>query len=350
MKAKYSINILRISKMKKYSFYSIITLFIFSVNFIYAGDNPWEESTQTKAGIAGFTFLKIPPTARIAAMGNAFMATSDDINAIFVNPAGITEAGDYAFHLSNTKWLVNSNFYAGAFSMYLGGNSYIGISVIGLVPEPTLERSTASADPNGLTGKYISMYDYAIGLTYAAKIFNRLSLGIKVNYVNETIMNLSASNLVFDIGSLFYTNFKTIRIGMGLRNFGSDTQYPDRILFHMPIVYTIGVAGEVYGLDKDSPIRVTLTGEATFQTDYDQRYQLGTEIWFMKIIALRGGYMFNAGTDDPWHRFDYKGNQFALGFGGKINAGGVKLTLDFSYTKSDRLFKDPIRFSFGGSF
>ena len=336
--------------MKKRLFYTIITLLVFNVTVIYGDDNPWKNSTQSKAGIAGFTFLKIPPTARIAGMGNAFTAISDDISAIFINPAGITEAGEYAFHISNTRWLVNSNLYVAAATMHLGMGNYIGISFVGLVPEETPERSPTSSDPDGLTGRNITMYDYAVGLTYAAKMFHQLSLGIKVNYVKETIMNLSVSNLLFDIGSLYYTGFKTIRIAMGLRNFGSDAQYPNRILFHMPIVYNIGVAGEVYGQAKDSNIRITLSGEASFYIDYEQRYQIGTEIWILNTIALRGGYMFNAGTEDPWGRFNYKGNQFALGFGGRLNVGGSTILFDFSYTKSDKLFENPLRFSLGGSF
>ncbi len=335
--------------MKKYLSYIILLLLLLNIS-VLSSDNPWGKSLYSKAGISGFTFLKITPTARIAGMGNTFSAVSNDINAIFINPAGITEAGNYAVNVSKTKWLVNSNFYTAAASMFIGGFNYIGISLVGLVPEATPERSPLSSDPNGLTGRNISMYDYAIGLTYAAKISEQFSLGIKVNYVNETIMDLSASNILLDIGSLYYTNFETIRIAMNLRNFGSEAQYPDRILFQMPIVYSIGVAAEVYGQDIGSPVRVTLSGEATFENDFEQRYQVGTEIWIMNTIALRGGYKFNQGTKDPWNRFDYKGNQFSLGFGGKISVAASEITVDFSYTKSDRFFENPIRFSLGGRF
>jgi len=334
--------------MRKNFNISIITVLTLYLSFVYGG---WSnKSPQTKAGIAGFTFLKIPASARIAGMGNAYIAVADNVDAIFVNPAGITEAGNYAFHLSNTKWLVNSNLYTGALTMHLGLGNYLGLSFVGLVPEQTLERSPTSSDPNGLTGRNIKMYDYAFGLTYAVKMFDRLSLGIKANYVNETIMDQSVSKLLFDFGSLYNTGFETIRIAMGLRNFGSDAQYPDRILFNMPIVFDMGVAGEIYGQDKDSNIRVTLSGESSFYIDFEQRYQIGTEIWLMNTFALRGGYLFNAGTKDPWGRFDYKGNQVAFGFGGKMRAGGANILFDFSYTLSDRLFKNPIRFSLGGSF
>lgn len=335
--------------MKRQIFYIILTLLTFSVSIINA-QNPWETSSYSKAGNSGFTFLKIIPTARIAGMGNAFSSISNDINAIYVNPAGITEAGNYAFNVSNTKWLVNSNYYTAAASLFIGGFNYIGVSVVALIPEKTPERITTLPEHNGLTGRNISMYDYSVGLTYAAKISEQLSLGIKLKYVNETIMYLSASSLLIDLGSLYDTQFETIRIAMGLRNFGSDAQYPNRILFKMPIVFNIGVSCEVYGQDVNSPVRVTLSGEASMETDYEQRYQIGTEIWIMKTIALRGGYMFNQGTKDPWGRFNYKGAEFSLGFGGKINVGGSEITVDFSYTKNDKLFQNPLRFSIGGAF
>jgi len=336
--------------MKKRIFHLVLILFIFIGSAINAGGNPWETSIYSKAGSSGFTFLKIIPTARIAGLGNAFTSISNDIDAIYINPAGITEAGNYAFNVSNTKWLVNSNYYTSAVSMFIGGFNYIGISFVALMPEKTPERITTLPDNNGLTGRNISMYDYSIALTYAAKISEQLSLGIKAKYVNETIMNYSTSNLLLDIGSLYDTQYETIRIAMGLRNFGSDAQYPNRILFKMPIVFNIGVSGEVYGQDINSPVRVTLSGEVSMETDYEQRYQIGTEIWILKSLALRGGYMFNQGTKDPWERFDYKGMQYSLGLGGKIDIGGSTITVDFSYTKSDRLFENPLRFSLGGSF
>ncbi len=335
--------------MKKQLSYIILLLVLLNLP-VWGGDNPWSSSIYTKAGISGFTFLKISPTARIAGMGNTFSAIANDINAIYINPAGITEAGNYAINISDTKWFVNSNFYTAAASMFIGGFNYFGVSFVGLMPEKTPERSPLSSDPNGLTGNNIAMYDYAIGLTYAAKISEQFSLGIKVNYVNETIMNLSATNLLVDVGSLYNTNFETIRIAMSLRNFGSEAQYPDRILFQMPIVYTIGTAAEVYGQDPESFFRVTLSGEATFEIDYEQRYQIGTEIWIMNSFAFRGGYQFNQGTTDPWNRFDYAGNKFSFGFGGKVDVSGSELTFDFSYTKSDRLFENPLRLSVGASF
>ncbi len=325
----------------------VITALTLFLSFVYGGT---DKSPQTKAGIAGFTFLKIPASARIAGMGNAYIAVADNVDAIFVNPAGITEAGAHGFHLSNTKWLVNSNLYTAAITMHLGYGHYLGLSFVGLIPEQTLERSTTSPDPNGLTGRNIKMYDYALGLTYAVKMFDRLSLGIKANYVNETIMDQSVSKLLFDFGSLYDTGFKTIRIAMGLRNFGSDGQYPNKILFNMPIIFDMGVAGEIYGQDKDSKVRITLSGEGSFYIDFDQRYQIGTEIWLLNTVAFRGGYIFNAGTKDPYGRFDYKGNRYACGLGGKINAGSSKILFDISYTISDRLFDNILRFSFGGTF
>ncbi len=336
--------------MKKRILYIILSMLIFNISAINAGDNPWAKSLYTKAGIAGFTFLKISPTARIAGMGNTFTSIADDINAIYINPAGITEAGNYAFNVSDTRWFVNSHFITTAYSMLLGGFSYIGVSFVALMPEKTMERSPTLGDENGLTGRSISMYDYSIGLTYSAKVFEQLSIGIKLKYVNETIMQLSATNLVVDIGTLYYTDFQTIRIAMGLKNFGSDAQYPNKILFHMPTVFSIGVSGEVYGQAKESTLRITLSGEAGYEVDFDQRYQIGTEIWMMNMIALRGGYYFNTGTKDPWGRFDYKGNQYSLGLGGKVGLGNSVITFDFSYTKSDRLFEDPIRFTLGASF
>ncbi len=66
----------------KYRLYILISLatIIFVVNNIY--------SDETLIGTTSNNFLKILIPARPAAMGESYVAVSDDINSIFYNPAG----------------------------------------------------------------------------------------------------------------------------------------------------------------------------------------------------------------------------------------------------------------------
>ena len=62
--------------------------------------------THLWVGLSGFQFLKIGQGARAVAMGDAYTAVADDINAIFWNPAGLTGVRGTAWTANYTKWLV----------------------------------------------------------------------------------------------------------------------------------------------------------------------------------------------------------------------------------------------------
>ena len=44
----------------------------------------------------------------MAGMGGSFVAVADDINTIFVNPAGLTHIDRAEYALGYTRWLVDS--------------------------------------------------------------------------------------------------------------------------------------------------------------------------------------------------------------------------------------------------
>ena len=58
-----------------------------------------------KVNISGMQFLKIGQGARAAAMGDAFTAVADDINAIFWNGSGLVHVENVAYQLNWTRFL-----------------------------------------------------------------------------------------------------------------------------------------------------------------------------------------------------------------------------------------------------
>ena len=60
-----------------------------------------------RAGTSAIQFLKIAVGARAAAIGESFVAISNDASALCWNPAGITQFKDNQFFISHTNWLVD---------------------------------------------------------------------------------------------------------------------------------------------------------------------------------------------------------------------------------------------------
>jgi len=74
---------------------------------------------STGAGTSGAVFLKIPVSARASAMGDAFVSLSNDANAIYWNPAGLTNinGGSITFTHQDLISDIAYEYVAGAFKL-----------------------------------------------------------------------------------------------------------------------------------------------------------------------------------------------------------------------------------------
>jgi len=295
--------------------------------------------THKWVGLGGLSFLKVGQGARPAAMGDAYTAVADDINAVFWNPAGLTEIRGTAWTATYTSWLVDSYFFSAAVAHNTGSNKggVLGASVIafrtGDIPETTIFQ------PQG-TGQKVSAGDIALGGVYAVKLTNKFSFASRVSWVYQKLYTKNVTTVSVDVGTLFYTGFKSLRLAMAMKNFGPDKKVVDTKFF-MPLYYNVAAAAEFFG-EKGGPAYLTMSGESAFAADYDLRAHVGAELWLRNVFALRAGYKFNYDTDG-----------FSVGAGLKYEVAKERtVTLDVSYTDMGRFFRDdvPIRLTIGGAF
>ena len=299
-------------------------------------------SAFKRVGLTGFAFLKVAQGARPAAMGDAFAAVADDINAVYWNPAGLTQISRVEYTFSYNRWIVNSKFYSGAVA-FRWGRAAIGFTVVSFAPDAVEE--TTIFKPNG-TGAMLKLGDVAVGGAYAFKMTDKLSFGAHFRYVQETLDKDPVKTTSLDVGSLFHTGFHSVRVGMSLKNFGRDIRTRASaaavgqtiVTFTMPLVFNIAAAMEVYGKE-DDPNHVTVSFENLFAIDANERYHLGTEVWLGGVVALRAGYKF---------RYDEEG--FSGGAGLRHTVKGKTLNVDFSYTDFGSRLTAPLRFTVGGAF
>jgi hypothetical protein len=292
------------------------------------------EAGLKKYGNSGFVFLKVGQSARSAAMGDASTAVVVGVEAIFTNSAGLAYVEKPSFTVSHNRWLVDSKFYSAALAYPLGRH-VLGISMI-TFQLPEYEETTIY-QPSG-TGTIIRDNDLAIGLTYAIQFTDRFTFGAQARYVQETLFQDSHSSVDLSVGTHFYTGFRSLRLAMALRNFGTDIEIIDDKAF-MPLIYSIAGAMEVYGKVGD-PTYLTVSAENAFFIDYERRINTGAELWLGNAIALRGGYKFNSDTES-----------ITLGAGIKKEFADQRaVTVDFSYGDMGDLLDPVYRISLGGAF
>ncbi|OGG53143.1 MAG: hypothetical protein A3F84_25280 [Candidatus Handelsmanbacteria bacterium RIFCSPLOWO2_12_FULL_64_10] len=295
-----------------------------------------------KVNLSGLQFLKIGQSARAAGMGDAFTAVADDINAMYYNGAGLSHVKRLAYGVNYTQWLAGTELYSLAVAWNTGSarSEVIGLSIL---TQKTEDMEETTIFMPGGTGQKIQVSQMAVGAVYVVKFTDKFSFSSKINYIQQKLYTQTASTFSFDIGSYFYTGFRSMRVAMSFKNFGPDKKVKD-YAFNMPLYYNMGIAGEVFG-EKGKPFYVTLDIESAFAIDYEQRYLFGAEAWVKDRLALRAGYK---------HNFDLE--QYTVGVGVKQPFKGNRaVTVDVAYSPLKekggvKLFDPVLRLSLGGTF
>jgi hypothetical protein len=277
-----------------------------------------------------YGFLKLTGNARSAGMGDAYSSVGNELSAVFYNPAGITQIERYAVSASYLKWIVGSEL--GSFA--LGTKTNFATLAVNFAYFSTEEfEETTSAQPGG-TGRMVTAGDIAAGVTVAKQVTDKLSVGGNLRYVKEDLDLASYSSIDIDFGTLFYTGYRSTRLGMALRNLGGDKDVIGQKA-RFPMVFNLSGAAEIYG-NLGDPMSVTLAVEQMFFTDSINRYHFGGEAWIQNMLALRAGY-----------KTGYDSESWSLGAGLKQTIGQQGVTVDFSYSTDEALDVYPIRLSLG---
>ena len=305
---------------------------------------------QSNVGTTAASFLDIGIGARSLAMGGAFTAVANDATALYWNPAGITNILQPTAHFYYAPWFVDIDFTHGAAVVPLGRMGTLGLSITSVTMDEMKVRTLQV--PEG-TGELFEVSNLALATTYARKLTDRFSFGLNIKLVQEKIWHMNANVIAADVGCLFVTKNKGIRIGMSISNFGGkmklegyDTERDfdidetifgnnDKIDSHLdtqgwplPLVFRAGISKDV--LD-DKMHKLTLAGDAIHPNNNYEYLNLGLEYTFMGIGSVRAGqsYVFLEEHEEDDKREEMT-NQFTIGAGLNYKIPrGPRIQLDY---------------------
>ena len=200
--------------------------------FLIAGLNP--VFGQKKVGTTIFQFLKVMPDAQSTGMGDAVTSTINNANAVFYNPAGLSDVKKGDLSLSFYKYFFDVKTTSLSLAYNIGTGGTLGLHTIftdvGSIDVTTTEQLVFLEDGTynpGLTGETISPSQMVLGLSLAKSLTEKFSFGVTSKYVREDLVMASADGFVFDFGLLYKTGYRTLQTSAVIRNFGPEVSFRD---------------------------------------------------------------------------------------------------------------------------
>jgi hypothetical protein len=274
-----------------------------------------EAQTSDRAGSVGALFLKIGMSPRAAALGNTYMGVSDDVTGVFLNPVSIAELEGIQFFISELEYLVDMRVIAGAVSFpmpeNIGGRMafhYTGF----LSGDMTM---TTEQDIDGIvTDRQFSWNEMAIGATYSRVFTDRFSVGVGAKYVRTDVADFYSQTIAFDVGTMYKTGWRHLRLGMSVTNFGPDMKFKGNYIntytssiwtstvseeygyYPLPISLQVGIADDYYFADE--AVRITGAIDYSHPNDLAERVHIGAEFAYDEMFFVRGGFFMDMDKSD----------------------------------------------------
>jgi len=285
-----------------------------------------------RAGISTAQFLKIGVGGRAAAMGESFVAISDDASALYWNPAGLAQFKTNQVIFSHNIWLVDINHdFLGAV-YHLDSDNTFGISLTSLSMEKM--PVTTEFSPFG-NGEYFGFSDIALSVSYARKMTEQFSFGGTVKYIEETLDKLKMRGVMIDIGTYYRTGLGSTRFAVTVSNFGAELAPDGEVVligkrtksewqsFAPPTMFRIGFAFEPY---QDEQHSVTTSIQLNHPNDNSENVSLGVEYSWNRMLFLRGGYKINVEEQN-----------YSFGAGVNVPISIAEFTFDYAFANFEQL-------------
>ena len=157
-------------------------------------------------------FLSIGLDAGAMGMSKSVVATTNDVNAIYWNPAGLIGIEDYQGSLMHASYFAGiANYNHAAVAMPIDKNSVLGFSIIRFGVDDILNTTELIDSDGNIDFNRISLFsaaDYAFNMAYARNlIFKELKFGVNAKVIRRVIGEFATSwGFGFDVGIQFERN------------------------------------------------------------------------------------------------------------------------------------------------
>lgn len=316
--------------------------------------------SQSKTGTAIGQFLLIEPSARVAGMGNAGATSYTEAISSYYNPAALGKLYKSDVQFTHNQWLAGIRYDYATLAVKVDEANTVSLSFTSLNSGEIDVRTVEQ--PLG-TGERYTVSNIALGVGYGRRISDRFSLGLQLNYIQETIWRSSISTFAINVGTLYRISEDGIHIGASISNYGMPARYSGSDLrirynhnpdqhgtidnipadiktdgFPLPVVFRVGLGYPVkVGMNNE----VFVSVDAYHPNDNTESVSFGAEWRFRNMIFLRSGYQKLFEEDSEVG--------LTLGFGLQYELFDYDLRFDYAWADHGRLGASQ-RFTLGLAF
>ena len=157
-------------------------------------------------------FMNIGVDAAALGMSNAVIATTNDVNSGYWNPAGLVHLEDNQIALMHSSYFANiANYNYIAYAKPLDDRSAIGFSIIRFGVDDILDTTQLIDEQGNVNYDNINLFsaaDYGFTFSYARKLpIEGLNYGINAKVIRRIIGDFASSwGFGFDLGIQFERN------------------------------------------------------------------------------------------------------------------------------------------------
>jgi hypothetical protein len=266
------------------------------------------KAINENAGTSGFSFFKVTYSARAAAMANAYTGLADQEDAVFFNPAGLTQISKPQAGATYMSYFDGVNCGSLVYTQPLQNEFYRAAFTQFLSASETKTLADANGNYAGTDGSF-GVSEFLAGASVSKHFSDMVNVGLSVKFLQETLDEHSASAAAIDIGILHQTTNQNLKVGLALKNLGKQLSYFSKEEYQEKLPQTLQIG---FSYHPDPALFLNL--DLYKPLEYDFSALVGAEYRLHQMFCLRAGYKSNAKdwkTEGDYNSFA----GFSMGFG-----------------------------------
>lgn len=254
--------------------------------------------TEYSGGWAG-AFLRMGLSATNMGMGNAGVAMTGSNGGFYYNPALLPFGEDISMVTGYNFLSLDRKFNYLGFSIPLPPTAFVSVNWIHAGVDDIQGRTSS-----GIPDQKYSTGEDAVMLSFGNKLSDKLSIGLSVKYIRNSMLDVSGTGVGFDAG-VFYKILDNLAIGAQVKDINASYNWKTTSLFEeeggnyiekFPTVFRGGLMYEIESFRIVADI---------VNIDTENYFHGGVEYNYQDVGSLRLGYDYNSFTFGCGLNYDF---------------------------------------------